>query len=214
MKKILSLSVIAIISITSYAQLKLGVQAGASFATTNFASVTLADAKGITFVQPGLVFDYSIGNKFSIKPSINYLQTGFIQDILVGGISSTNKLTINNLRIPVDLTVPIKAGPGRLLLSAGPTLNLALNGNTATTIAGGTPINTSVKFGNNVGELKSINWGTQFGIGYALNNGLELRGLYSLPITDEQNQAAGATNSTKTSVISAVLGYYFIRPRN
>jgi Outer membrane protein beta-barrel domain len=215
-KRLIAIALLCSATIASNAQLSLGVQAGASMVIPNIA--LLPDAKNVTFIQPGIIADYKLGGLLSIRPSLNFLKGGFTEEsiTMIGGITSTNvdKIRTNNLLIPIDLCVPIKAGPGRIVLSAGPTVVIGLSGNAenTTTTAGvaSTPINKSITFGNATGDIKQINWGTNFGLGYSFNNGIDIRGVYNLGLTD---QFSGITNS-KSNMTSLMLAYYFIRPSN
>jgi Outer membrane protein beta-barrel domain len=214
-KTFLILSSICLTAFTSQAQLSLGIQAGASTSLPDFS--TIPKASGITFVQPGIVFDYKLADFFSLRPSVNYLQSGFNSTtVLTSLVSVTDKFRTNNLLIPIDLCVPLKVGSGRLVLSAGPTVQIALNGSTDQTVTTGgvasTPINSKFKIGSATGELKQINWGTNFGLGYRMNNGLELRSTYNLAL-DNQINVGTSTATNKSHLISVLLAYYLIRPK-
>jgi hypothetical protein len=209
MKKIFSIAIAICISYQIQAQINVGFQAGLSVANPSITS--LPNASSITYVQPGLVLDYKLGNAFSIRPSINYLQTGYSNTVTLGSIINTYKTTINNLQIPLDLCVPIKAGPGKLILCAGPTLQFSLNGNTVQSSNVSTPVNKTVlKFGSDSLSLKQINWGTNFGLGYQLKNGLELKANYNIGLTDQINNSA----VYKNNVLSLMLAYYFIKSKS
>jgi Outer membrane protein beta-barrel domain len=222
MKKTIILAIVAMATQLATAQVRVGVQAGASLIDPTVGlSTTNATTKicGIKFIQPGLIFDIPMLSFLSFRPSINYLRSGYTQNIdssaIIGSvstaISSITTNTINNIYIPLDLTVPFKAGKGKAFVSAGPTIVIGLGGtsNTTNSVAGTpiTPVNQQIKFGSAVGELKQINWGTSFGAGYNWRNGVELKANYNIGITDINNVS---TADYRNSVISIMLGYYFI----
>jgi hypothetical protein len=211
MKKSISSLALIFLSTMCFAQLRIGVQAGASVVGPNLTvsgtSVNYSD-KGFTFVYPGLIFDYQIGKAFSIRPSANFLQTGYDASNTIGMLTTTNKVRINNIQVPVDLVVPLKLGKGKLELMAGPTLSLSLNGtNTTTTTGMTTPIQTDLRFGNDTLSLNSVNWGTNFGAGYRFKNGLGIRAMYNLALTDQAN---AATVVNKYNVLTATISYFLI----
>jgi hypothetical protein len=214
MKKILfSIVVLSAIAINMQAQFSMGIQAGASTSIPNY--TTLPDAKSILFVQPGLVMNYQIAKLFSVRPGFNYLQTGYESiDLISAGNEIKNSLKVNNLQVPLDLCVPIKVGPGKFVLCAGPTLVFGLNGtsNIDSTYSGiaTTPINKKITFGNNIGEFRQINWGTNFGLGYTFKSGLDMRAHYNL---GGSNNINGKTSTTTNNVLSVLIGYYFIKPK-
>jgi Outer membrane protein beta-barrel domain len=212
MKKLVILSSAILIATTATAQLRLGVQAGASISQPNIKvngiSVT-AGYSGHSFVYPGIIFDYTIANFLSIQPSVNYLQSGFTNttttNILGTAYTTTGKLRINNLAVPINLCVPIKMGNGKLELCAGPTLVVALNGTNSTSTNGGTPAVADVKIGNDSLSLRQINWGTNFGIGYRLKNGLAANVGIQIPVSDLDRSSI---TSQKINVITGTLSWF------
>jgi hypothetical protein len=213
-KLILSIATIAFLSSNTQAQMRLGIQGGASIVqpsvtTTSTGAVTV---KGVNFVQPGLIMDFQLANFFSFKPSLNYLRSGYTQTTpITATLDSVLTNKIDNLYIPLDLCVPIKASKGKMFLTAGPTIVVGIGGNSseAANVSGTatTPINKKIVFGNATGELKQINWGANFGLGYSWRKGLELKANYNAGVTNINNTS---TIDYKSSVISILLGYYFM----
>ncbi|MFM2386042.1 MAG: hypothetical protein RL660_799 [Bacteroidota bacterium] len=215
MKKSISSLALIFLGTMCFAQLRVGVQAGASVVGPNLTvtgtSVNYSD-KGFTFVYPGLIFDYQVGKAFSIRPSANFLQTGYDLTSTLGTLSTNSKVRINNVQVPLDLVVPIKLGKGKLELSAGPTLSFSLNGTSTTTGAGiTTPVQQDLKFGNDTLSLNAINWGTNFGAGYRFKNGVGIRAMYNLALTDQAN---AATVVNKYNVLTATISYFLIGNNN
>jgi hypothetical protein len=227
MKKTIITLLLAAASLSTFAQFKvrIGAQAGLSIANPTTNIDAYKDLNGITFIQPGLIFDLPVSKFFSIKPGINYLQTGAnvtFKDTIpfFNYIQTANHIAkLNNIQIPVDLNIPIKLGPGKLLLSAGPTINLALSGIVksafSTTQPGVSASNTSsnIRFNDSIGNYARVNWGTQFGVGYGLNNGLELRGIYNLGMSNIQN-LTNTTDKLRNNVLTIMLSYYFLNPKS
>jgi hypothetical protein len=219
MKKIIFALALFSITLNISAQLRLGVQAGASVTQPNItvSGTSISASYGShSFIYPGIVFDYMIGNLFSIQPSFNYLQTGYsatssYTDLLGVLQTTTNKVRINNIAVPLNLCVPIKMGKGKLELCAGPTAMLALNGTNSASVNGGSPSVADLKFGNDTLSLKQINWGTNFGVGYRLKNGLAANVGFQLPLTDIDNQSL---STRKLSVITGTLSWFLFGNKN
>jgi hypothetical protein len=213
MKKTLILASVFLISAAAQAQLRLGAQAGASISQPNIkvdgTSVT-AGYSGHSFVYPGIIFDYTIANFLSIQPSLNYLQSGFnnttsFVDPLGNNFTTEGRLRINNLAVPLNLCVPLKVGKGKLEICAGPTLVVALNGTQSSAINGSTPSVADVKIGNDSLSLRQINWGTNFGIGYRLKNGLGANVGIQIPVSDLNRSSL---YEQKINVITGTLSWF------
>jgi Outer membrane protein beta-barrel domain len=217
--KIFATTVLAItIASSSFSQIKLGVQAGVNSSSATIKG--LSDVNSITAPKVGLITEFNLMQGLLFRPAINFEQFGNEQSLtnIIPGSTITTATTtkISALEIPLELTVPVKIGKGKLLLSAAPTATIALSGNTTgtttTTATGGsvatTNINNSIKFGNATAELKQIDWGTRFGLGYAFNNGIQLNTTYNLGVTNLSN-VSGV--SQKTHNIGITLAYFFIK---
>jgi hypothetical protein len=192
-----------------HAQLRVGVQAGASVVApriTYTGTTATFSHSGLTYVYPGLILDYQLGKAFSIRPSLNYLRLGSQLTQTLAGITSTTQTTIDNVNVPLDLVVPIKLGSGKLELMAGPTLTLAFKGTQQqSTNLLPTPTISALNFGSGSLELKRVNWGTNFGVGYRLKNGLGIRAMYNLGLTDLNNVSS---SSSKFDVLTLTASYF------
>jgi hypothetical protein len=209
MKKLLISSVFCLSGFVSIAQFKLGLQAGASITNPNLSSIpSSSNLSGITFLQPGIIFDFTILDKFSIKPSLNFLKSGYSLTNVVAGITTNSLVDINNLHIPIDISMPVKLGNGQLLFSAGPSITYALSGTTKTSISSVPTLISAINFGSAINELKNFNYGANFGLGYALKNGIELKANYNLGLNDQSNSSA---SNYQTNILSLLLAYYLIK---
>ncbi len=192
MKKIiLSIAIIAI-SIAAKSQLKVGVQAGIIGASPNISGIGASLKDKRNTVAPGLVFEVPVVPGFNFRPSLNYLTTDITtsQLAITPGVNANTQTISNSLQIPFDLTFPIKAGKkSKLLLMAGPVVTLGLSGTVSTTninaISGLTTSTTSnnLSFGNGSAEVKGVDWGSRFGIGYRYGK-LDLTAQYKYGFTD------------------------------
>jgi Outer membrane protein beta-barrel domain len=208
-----------LISISAKAQIKLGVQAGINSSSATISG--LSNLKNITAPKAGLITEFKLMQGLLFRPAINFEQFGNIQNTITnlsGGITNTIAQTqkINAIEIPLELTVPLKLGKGKLLLSAAPTATIGLSGtNTGTNttqVGSGTavvnPINSNINFGTATTELKKLDWGTRFGLGYQLSNGIQLNATYNVGLTNLSNASSG---SYKTHNLGVTIGYFFIK---
>ncbi len=217
--KFLSLAFItSLIAANSFGQFRLAVQGGLSVSSPTVEG--LQNVQNYFAPKFGIVAEFDMGG-FLLKPAINYQNLGYTaNDIIDLGLNSiintTQEVRMSTLEVPLDLTYPIKTKSGKILLSAAPTFTFALSGTTkvssSTAINGGTPTvsnsNADIKFGSAEEELKKINWGTRFGIGYEFNNGLQLNATYNYGLTNLVN---GNEGSLKTHNIGLTLSYFILK---
>ena len=196
MKKLFTLLSITITTsffTNANAQVRLGAQAGVIL---NSPSVSgLADKKNITTPTFGIIAEINAG-PLLLRPSVNYLKTGFKQEIrnTLGSITNVNTqtYTFQNLEIPLDITLPIKLKSGKLLISAAPVVTVGLKGEAkevnSSQVGTAAPsvqtLTTAIKYGAANSEIKKTEWGTRFGLGYAFNNGLQINAAYKLGLTN------------------------------
>ncbi len=207
MKKIVVL--LLMLPFVATAQFNIGIQTGATANIVRLTNTSL-QPKGVTysFIYPGIIFNYQLGNMLQIAPSVNYLQTKYtLAD--VNNLFSTD-YTLQHLQVPLDLRIPVKLGSGKLLLMLAPTATFNLKGKSILTSDITMPpnplnITKDLAFGKNA-AFAAVNWGSSFGVGYRVNN-LEMVGKYFLGLTDNDHTIS---SNLKTDIASVTLGYYFI----
>jgi hypothetical protein len=192
------------------AQVKLGVQGGLNLSSPSVSG--LADKNNASKPFFGVVAQFNMGGLY-FRPSLNYLQNQ-VETVtstvipanpnILGSIASTQTTTltrsVQNFEIPLDLVFPFKLKKGKLLLSVAPTLTVGFKAaqsgtvNITPQVTGGSPTatvvgNTNVNFGNNPLEIKKVDWGTRFGLGYQFSNGVQLNAAYKLGLTNTSNSS-------------------------
>ncbi len=217
--KFLSLALITtLITANSFGQFRLGIQGGISVS-----SPTIEGLQNVqNYIAPkfGVVAEFDLGG-FLLSPGVNYQNLGYTaNDLIELGtntfVNTTQEVRMSSLELPIDLTYPIKTKSGKILLSAAPTFTFALSGttkvNSSSVVNGGAPTvsttNSDIKFGSAEEELKKINWGTRFGVGYQFNNGLQLNATYNFGLTNLVN---GDEGSLKTHNIGLTLSYFILK---
>jgi hypothetical protein len=154
----------------------------------------------------------------AFRPSVNYLpsETNLQQTIpAVGGTPAqllVSQTLTKNVQIPLDITLPIKAGKGKLLLIAGPVVTVGLKvdvTNNLTNLTTGTPISTTnppISFGNAGGQIKKVEWGSKFGIGYRYKK-IDLIAQYKLGLTNVNNNVG---QSQKNHILSLTASWFLL----
>ncbi len=197
------------------AQVKIGVQAGLQVTAPNIKDAVAKAGEKASSVVPGIVFEIPVFPGFNFRPSINYLQqvSNISELTTIGGttIEDITKLKSNNFQIPLDFNIPLKAGKGKLLINLGPVVTIgtkaeATNITTNLTTNVSTPATTgAINFGSAAGEIKKVDWGARFGLGYRFNNGLDILAQYKAGLTDIDNQSS---TSIKNNQYSITLSYF------
>jgi hypothetical protein len=213
------------ITINASAQVKLGVTAGTqlTFTNTDFVEGVKSVAKP-TF---GIVAQANLGGGFMFRPSVNYVQEGLksfesITTQIAPSVTQVTELTSDiktqNLQIPLDVVVGLKAGMGKVLFSLAPVVTIGLNAkfNTSevqTTTGLSTNSTTSI---NQSGTLdykganavfERVDWGGRIGVGYEFKNGIQLNAAYKAGLND----IAVGTDKYKSNSLTFTLSYFLIK---
>jgi hypothetical protein len=191
-KLVMTATLLTAVIYNATAQIKLGVVAGANVSVAKISDVT--SRKAVTSPTIGIVAQADFG-PLLFRPSVNYLQNGFETAITesIGGFTTLQKdvLKVNNIEIPLDIVVPLNLKGGRLLFSASPVITVGLNGKyTSATSLNNTQVanqSGNVKFGSEAGEIKKVDFGSRFGLGYEFKNGLQINAAYKLGLSNQTN---------------------------
>ncbi|MGC4232203.1 MAG: outer membrane beta-barrel protein [Niabella sp.] len=193
MKKIL-FATLLFGSITTYAQTKFGIQAGA------LASSFKAKAEDWDNMKYKITAGYKLGvfaeipasEHLFINPALNLVHKGgkaesYIENEAGSGTISVTTKT-NYLEMPVNLMYKLNGAVGSgFYFGAGPVLGMGLGGEIITAVKGTSdegPVNesesTPIKFdGKNTDDdhahLKRLEWGANAFAGYQLDNGLSFQ---------------------------------------
>jgi opacity protein-like surface antigen len=240
MKKTIFLGAIALISLSTFAQdtsdagITYGVKAGVTFPT--FSATDIRDytgdltVKSITSFYVGGVVNIPVHSMLSVQPGLTLIGKGGKAsgvDTSTGfDLNRSVELTPMYLEIPVNLIANFEAGPGKVFVGAGPYLSFGIGGklkavetvfgSDETVFGSDITIVSDIKFGTNSStdkskQLKSLDFGLNFLLGYQLTNGLSINGGYGLGLTniDADSGIEGNKASVKNSVISVGLGFAF-----
>ncbi len=216
MKKTILLSAIALISFSTFAQdkgskgsddsrVRYGVKAGVTFADVTLSSAPGVTTSSVTSFYVGGIVDIPVASVLSVQPGLMLVGKG--AELSFPSIYS-QKQTPFYLEVPVNLVAKFEAGPGKIFVGAGPYVSLGVFGKNKITSSSLGNSNDNLKFGNgDDDDLRSIDFGLNFLLGYQLTNGLSVNGGYGLGLVNTQPSASSLT--VKNSVFSVGLGFAF-----
>lgn len=212
MKKLIVFSLGLLVSISALAQqessksdskIALGLKAGLTFPAyaISGANPSSIASSAFTSFYAGLTVDIPLLSALSIQPGVLLEGKGSSFSSSAG----SGKMTPLYVEVPVNAIVGVEAGPGKFLIGAGPYWAWAVSGKLKVSGGGDRTLNIG---SDATDDLKSMDWGINFLLGYQLKMGLALHVGYGLGLTNVQpNSAIDATY--KSGVYSAGLGISF-----
>lgn len=219
----------------------LGVKAGVAFATfsaynsgfnTQMFAEELYEANSVTSFYIGGILNVPWGKAFTVQPGLTLIKMGTkitwsstasTQVAQAGqNLEGNKRLNPWYLQVPLNGIFSFKVGAGKIFIGAGPYVAFGLfgkytdgrriDGNLVT----GDGSSENLKFGNNTDidkskDLKAIDFGLNFLLGYQLANGLNANLGYGLGLTNVSPNAglSGDASSMKNRVVSVGLGFAF-----
>ncbi|ULC60863.1 PorT family protein [Flaviramulus sp. BrNp1-15] len=197
-KLILFIAVIAITGLTqTFSQdINFGAKAG-----VNFCDITGDDTDsfdGRTTFHIGLVAEIMITDVFAFQPEILYSAQGSDWEEAFEGETYQGTVKVDYLNIPLMAKYYVVEG---FSVEAGPQIGFLLSAN-----------NEEEGFDDEdiKDDLKGIDFGINFGLGYKLDGGLNFGARYIIGLTDVNDNPENLGNSDyKNSVIQISVGYFF-----
>lgn len=162
MKKLILLSAFLVLGVTSQAQIKFGVKAGANFANLE-ADV---NTDNITSFHAGVLLEAKLFPNFAVQPEVLYSSQG---------------ADLNNEEFKLDyISVPVLAKfyliSDKLALEAGPQFSFLINEDTPNTI-------------DNTFETKSFDFAALGGLSYNITDNIFAQARYVVGLTDTTKDA-------------------------
>lgn len=186
-----------------------GVKAGLNIADINYAGDYASEnnkrSKSKIGMQFGVFAEFEISEKLAFQPELVFSMQGQKVENSDSNYSSEGTGKYNYLNIPlmgkyyVNENISVQLGPQiGFLMSA--------NTDTSTTINGITTENSSdVKK-----DIKSMDFGLNFGAGYKMDNGIAFDLRYNLSLTDIAKERSSNDNGkAKNAVINFTVNYAF-----
>jgi hypothetical protein len=225
MKKIiLSLFALGIVGIAG-AQVRIGIQGGATLSTASFTKE--ADLKTTTRPVYGpalaVVADIPVTGNWHLRPALQYLQKG----VKYKGVSNDgiiNGRVVSDLRthyaeLPVFMTWQKSLGNKSLFLGAGPSVSVGIDGQVEVAsyletipepivAIKGNPFKRSADIEE---PMKRLEWGAAAMAGLEFRNGLFITAQYHHGLRDIDGSAEDGVFRNRTAGLS--VGYFFGRGR-
>ncbi|PSL49181.1 outer membrane protein with beta-barrel domain [Chitinophaga niastensis] len=219
-KNVLLIAVALLGTLSTYAQVKLGVKAGFSAASINATADGKSDNEGrkiLPAFHAGLIADFTLAENFSLQPGLFYSAKGVkaSSEASAGGVSAKETMTVklNYLEIPVNFLYKHEMGGGKLFAGFGPYIAFGIGGKVKSTyeVNGQKQSNeTKVKFDGkkdaNDGNvhMKTLDAGANFTVGYELKGGFLVGVNYSLGLT---NCTVAENSTSKNRYFGISVGY-------
>ncbi|NNL16028.1 MAG: PorT family protein [Flavobacteriaceae bacterium] len=197
MKKLFLFTALALFCLTfSFAQVNFGAKAG-----VNFSDITGDDVDsftGRTAFHVGVVAEIMVSDIFAVQPEILYSAQGSDWEEEFEGETFEGEGPIDYLNIPIMAKYYV--GEGGFSVEAGPQVGILLS-------AEYTEDDLSIDIKD---DLKGIDFGVNFGLGYKMESGLNFAARYNLGLTDANDNPDELGDSDfKNSVIQVSVGYFF-----
>ena len=198
MKKVLlTLGVALLTAVGAQAQVGYGVKAGLNFPKLNYSggNTSYTTSAATNFYLSGYASIPAASN-FAIQPGVSLQGKG--GKVEAGSLTTTRNLM--SIEIPVNAVYYIPTGTtGSVFIGAGPYVGFNVSGKDKVG-----DVKTDIKFGSKDDQLKVVDYGLNFQLGYKLSNGLLINGGYGLGLGNMSNVDA---LKIKNNVFSVGIGF-------
>lgn len=183
MKKLLFCFAIAVLGIAhlNAQDVEFGVKAGLNFASINGDGVP--DSGITTAFNFGVMAEIPVSSKLSFQPELLYSGQGYATD--------KESIVFNYINVPLMAKYYVTE---RFSFQAGPQIGVLTSAKIE---------DIDVK-----DNLKSTDFGLNFGLGYKLDNGLNFNARYNLGLSNI-NDVSGMSNKNQNGVVQVSVGYFF-----
>lgn len=198
MKKVLlTLGVALLTAVGAQAQIGYGVKAGVNFPKLSYSggNVSYNTSTSTNFYLSGYA-NIPAASNFTIQPGVSLQGKGGKYE---GGNIET-KTDLMSIEIPVNAVYYIPTGAsGSVFIGAGPYVGFNVSGKNKVG-----DVKTDIKFGSKADEMKVVDYGANFQLGYKMANGLLINGGYGLGLGNMSNVDG---LKVKNNVFSVGIGF-------
>lgn len=207
MKKVLLSAAALLLAGASFAQVKFGITAGPSFSSyTSKAGGDKETSKLITGLRAGVGVDLPLADEFYIQPSLLYVGKGGTVEGTV--LNVDYKTRIHYLELPINFMYKPEVGNGNLFIGLGPYFAYGLGGKFEAANAQGDKVSSDIEWGNDDGQMKRLDAGANFQVGYEFPMGFNI-GLHTdLGLTNNRGNG-DSDNSSRNTSFGVSVGYKF-----
>jgi len=192
MKKTILFALMLLASASTFAQetekkessterISFGLKAGFTFPVFASKGVTANTVtnSSLTSYYGGVFVSVPIVKGFSIQPGATLIGKG--GSVKFNDVSTEYKPLY--LEVPVNVVGALQAGPGKVIIGAGPYASWGISGK----VKIGDEEAKNIEFGTGKTGLKSFDWGINFLAGYQLDMGLGINAGYSIGMNNIQS---------------------------
>lgn len=160
--------ILSLFCTTLFAQLSIGVKAGANFASMDEITLPMTDNSNITGYNIGLIAEIGIFDFLAIQPEIGIIQKGNELQFNIPDNSGTETITFDYLEFAALAKLKIGGDGMGIQLIGGPTLSYAIKGTEQVDITtiGGTRIETEEDIDFENGNYEQGDFGLALGGGF------------------------------------------------
>lgn len=198
MKKVLlTLGVALLTAVGAQAQIGYGVKAGVNFPKLNYSggNSSYSTSTSTNFYLSGYA-NIPAASNFTIQPGVSLQGKGGKVEVL----NTTTTTNLMSIEIPVNAVYYIPTGAsGSVFIGAGPYVGFNVSGKNK---AG--DVKTDIKFGSDADQMKVVDYGANFQLGYKMANGLLINGGYGLGLGNMSNVSG---LKVKNNVFSVGIGF-------
>ncbi|MFT4062230.1 MAG: porin family protein [Edaphocola sp.] len=207
MKKLILVAAGALLGTSSFAQVSINPEFGVNFAKMPYEYGSINQpGEAITGLKGGVMIDFGLSKGFFFQPGVMFSIKGNKTTYSLLGVTTVTKTTIQNLEIPINLGYRCSFGKaGSAFATVGPYAGLGMSGKSKAE-SGGVSIEGDITFGDDAGDVKKLDYGVNFGLGYATPMGIYIRGQYGMGLANLSN-VDNATSQNR--VWSVSVGYAF-----
>ncbi|UIR54718.1 PorT family protein [Sphingobacterium sp. SRCM116780] len=210
-KLLLSFGAAFLLSAGVQAQTSYGLKAGVNLGKYSNPSDLEKDFQknNTSFYVTGFA-DLPVGTNFSIQPGVSLQGKGNKMQYDGDGSNGSSTTNVMSIEIPVNAVYYIPTGTsGSVFLGAGPYLGFNVSGKTKVkgNIGGGTAEgNYDLKFSGDDKDMKVIDAGANFMLGYKFNSGLLINAGYGLGLSN-LSPSSDSNDKFSNRVLSFGIGF-------
>lgn len=208
---------VAVMAIAANAQMRFGIKTGLNFsnASAKFGGEKIDDIKMRFGGQFGVLAQFELTENLALQPEVMYSTMGY----KVEEEGAATKTKLNYLQIPVNVMYKFGSGSAKPYITVGPYIGYALNGKYETEPLDDLldeynfkqlyvePEKADIKFGDEFGEMKRLDFGVGIGAGVELEH-FQFGVNYSLGLANIMG-GGDSDNSIKNSLFSVSAAFLF-----
>ncbi|QXP59127.1 porin family protein [Olleya sp. HaHaR_3_96] len=215
MKKLFTMAAVAVLGLSNVnaQEVNFGAKAGVNLATLTGDETD--DLESRTGFHVGVVAEMVISDKFSFQPELMYSAQGtkssYSESETFNGFTSSyegeSTLKLDYINLPLMAKYYVAEG---FSIEAGPQIGFLINSEEEYEYSETFDGTTDTESGSDdLEDIKSIDFGLNFGIGYKLESGLNFGARYNLGLSNVNDSDDSDDFKINNSVVQVSVGFFF-----